>query len=46
LEDILKACALQYGTSWDKSLPYAEFLYNNSHQKKSQNGAIRSVIWT
>ena len=33
LEDMLRACTLQYGTSWDKSLPYAEFSYNNSHQK-------------
>jgi hypothetical protein len=33
LEDMLRACALQYGTSWDKSLPYDEFSYNNSHQK-------------
>ena len=32
LEDMLRACALQYGTSWDKSLPYAEFSYNNSYQ--------------
>ncbi|WVZ89507.1 hypothetical protein U9M48_035900 [Paspalum notatum var. saurae] len=32
LEDMLRACALQYGTSWDKSLPYAEFFYNNSYQ--------------
>jgi transposase InsO family protein len=22
LEDMLRACALQYGRSWDKSLPY------------------------
>jgi transposase InsO family protein len=36
LEDILRACALQYGTSWDKSLPYAEFSYNNSYQKSLQ----------
>jgi hypothetical protein len=33
LEGTLRACALQYGTSWDKSLPYTEFSYNNSHQK-------------
>jgi hypothetical protein len=33
LEDILRACALQYGRSWDKSLPYAEFSYNNSYQE-------------
>jgi transposase InsO family protein len=25
LEDMLRACALQHGSSWDKSLPYAEF---------------------
>jgi hypothetical protein len=33
LEDMLRACALQYGWSWDKSLSYAEFSYNNSYQK-------------
>ncbi|WVZ90387.1 hypothetical protein U9M48_036694, partial [Paspalum notatum var. saurae] len=32
LDDTLRACALQYGTSWDKSLLYAEFFYNNSYQ--------------
>jgi hypothetical protein len=33
LEDMLRACAMQYGSSWDKSLLYAEFSYNNSYQK-------------
>jgi transposase InsO family protein len=33
LEDMLRACALQCGRSWDKSLPYAEFSYNNSYQE-------------
>jgi IS30 family transposase len=28
LEDMLRACALKHGSSWDKSLPYAEFSYN------------------
>jgi hypothetical protein len=32
LEDILRACALKYGKSWDKSLPYTKFSYNNSYQ--------------
>jgi hypothetical protein len=32
LEDMLKACALKYGKSWDKSLPYVDFSYNNSYQ--------------
>jgi hypothetical protein len=32
LEDMLRACALKHGGSWDKSLPFAEFSYNNSYQ--------------
>ena len=27
LEDMLRACALDYGSSWDENLPYAEFSY-------------------
>jgi hypothetical protein len=33
LDDMLRACALQYGRSWDKSLLYSEFSYNNSYQE-------------
>jgi hypothetical protein len=33
LEDMLRACALQYGRSWDKSPSYTEFFYNNSYQE-------------
>jgi hypothetical protein len=43
LEDMLRACALQHGSSWDKRLPYAEFSYNNSYQaslKMSPFGAL------
>jgi transposase InsO family protein len=29
LEDMLRACALQHGSSWDKSLHHAEFSYNS-----------------
>ncbi len=32
LEDMLRACALDFAASWDKCLPYAEFSYNNSYQ--------------
>jgi hypothetical protein len=28
----LRACALKYGKSWDKSLPYTELSNNNSYQ--------------
>jgi hypothetical protein len=30
---MLRACALQCGRSWDKSLPSVEFSYNNSYQE-------------
>jgi hypothetical protein len=30
---MLRVCALQYGRSWDKSLPYVEFSYNNSYEE-------------
>jgi hypothetical protein len=33
LEDMLRACALQYRRRWDKSLSYDEFSYNNSYQE-------------
>ena len=28
----MRACALDYESSWDDNLPYAEFSYNNSYQ--------------
>jgi hypothetical protein len=34
LEDMLRACALKDTKSWDKCLPYAEFSYNSSYQKR------------
>jgi hypothetical protein len=32
LEDMLRACALKHGGSWDKRLSYAEFSYNNNYR--------------
>jgi hypothetical protein len=43
---MLRACALQYGTSWDKSLPYAEFSYNNSYQKSLQMAPFEALYGT
>ncbi|KAI3795059.1 hypothetical protein L1987_37703 [Smallanthus sonchifolius] len=31
LEDMLRACIIDFGDSWDSHLPLAEFSYNNSH---------------
>jgi hypothetical protein len=43
LEDMLRACALQHGSSWDKSLPYAEFSYNNSYQASLKDVTVRDL---
>jgi hypothetical protein len=32
LEDMLRACAIDYGKNWDKHISLAEFAYNNSYQ--------------
>jgi hypothetical protein len=45
LEDMLRACALQHGSSWDKSLPYDEFSYNNSYQASLKDVTVRGSIW-
>ena len=31
LEDMLRACALDFGGTWEDHLPLAEFSYNNSY---------------
>ncbi|KAL0439270.1 UNVERIFIED_CONTAM: hypothetical protein Slati_2410000 [Sesamum latifolium] len=36
LEDMLRACALDFGGSWKKHLPLIEFAYNNSYQSTFQ----------
>jgi hypothetical protein len=32
MEDMLRACALKHGGSWDKSLSYVKFSYNNRYE--------------
>nr|GEZ98514.1 putative reverse transcriptase domain-containing protein [Tanacetum cinerariifolium] len=31
LKDMLRACAIDFGNSWDRHLPLVEFSYNNSY---------------
>jgi transposase InsO family protein len=49
-EDMLRACALQYGRSWEKSLPYVEFSYNNSYQESLKMAPVEMLYgrrcWT
>ncbi|WVZ52545.1 hypothetical protein U9M48_003593 [Paspalum notatum var. saurae] len=42
LEDMLRA-SIQYGTSWDKSLPYVEFSYNNSYQASLKKSPFEAL---
>ena len=32
LEDLLRACVINFKASWDEHLPLVEFAYNNSYQ--------------
>ncbi|WVZ71149.1 hypothetical protein U9M48_019769, partial [Paspalum notatum var. saurae] len=43
LEDMLRVCAIQYGTSWDKCLPYAKFFYNNSYQANLKKSPFEAL---
>ena len=40
---MLRACAIQYGTSWDKCLSYAEFSYNNSYQASLKKSPFEAL---
>jgi hypothetical protein len=40
---MLRPCALKHGGSWDKSLPYAEFSYNNSYQASLKMSPFEAI---
>ena len=40
---MLRACVLTYGTSWEESLPYAEFAYNNIYQASLQMAPFEAL---
>jgi hypothetical protein len=43
LEDMLRACIIHYGASWDKCLALAEFSYNNSYQASLQMAPFEAL---
>jgi hypothetical protein len=43
LEDMLRACALDFGGSWEEHLPLAEFSYNNSYQSSIQMAPFEAL---
>ena len=43
LEDMLRACELEYGSKWEDCLPYEEFSYNNSYQASLQMAPFEAL---
>jgi transposase InsO family protein len=44
LEDMLRACVMEYPGSWDKNLSWAEFSYNNSYQESLKMAPLKHYM--
>nr|GEV38120.1 putative reverse transcriptase domain-containing protein [Tanacetum cinerariifolium] len=45
LEDMLKACVMDFGGSWDTHLSLVEFSYNNSYHKSIKCVPFEALYW-
>ncbi|GJZ94845.1 putative reverse transcriptase domain-containing protein [Tanacetum coccineum] len=43
LEDMLRACVLDFGKNWDRHLPLVEFSYNNSYHTSIKAAPFESL---
>jgi hypothetical protein len=43
LEDMLRACVMEYPGSWNKNLAWAEFSYNNSYQESLKMAPFKAL---
>ncbi|XP_069144551.1 uncharacterized protein [Solanum lycopersicum] len=43
LEDMLRACVIDFGARWDQYLPLAEFSYNNSYHSSIQMAPFEAL---
>nr|GEV86687.1 putative ribonuclease H-like domain-containing protein [Tanacetum cinerariifolium] len=43
LEDMLRACAIDFGNSWDRHLPLVEFSYNNSYHASIKATSFKAL---
>ncbi|GKB51935.1 putative reverse transcriptase domain-containing protein, partial [Tanacetum coccineum] len=43
LEDMLRACVIEFGGSWDVHLPLAEFSYNNSYHSSIRCASFKAL---
>ncbi|GJU12680.1 putative reverse transcriptase domain-containing protein [Tanacetum coccineum] len=44
LEDMFRACVIDFGNSWDRHLPLVEFSYNNSYHAKSIRDTTEKIV--
>ncbi|WMV50804.1 hypothetical protein MTR67_044189 [Solanum verrucosum] len=44
LEDMLRACVLEFGCRWDQLLPLAEFAYNNSYHSSIEMSPFEALF--
>ncbi|GJU84290.1 putative reverse transcriptase domain-containing protein [Tanacetum coccineum] len=43
VEDVLRACVIEFGSDWEKHLPLAEFSYNNSHHASIKAAPFKAL---
>ncbi|XP_077249415.1 uncharacterized protein LOC143888918 [Tasmannia lanceolata] len=43
VEDLLRACILDFGRDWERHLPLVEFAYNNSYQQSIQMAPFEAL---
>jgi hypothetical protein len=43
LDDMLRACMIEYPSSWDKNLPWAKFSYNNNYQESLKMATFEAL---
>ncbi|GJV87182.1 putative reverse transcriptase domain-containing protein [Tanacetum coccineum] len=43
LEDMLRACVIDFGSSWDHHLPLVEFSYNNSYHASIKTAQFKAL---
>ena len=43
LEDMLRACVIDFGGQWDQFLPLAEFAYNNSYHSSIEMAPFEAL---
>ncbi|GKA10817.1 putative reverse transcriptase domain-containing protein [Tanacetum coccineum] len=44
LEDMLRACVIDFGSGWDKHLPLVEFSYNNSYHASIKSCNLSKLL--